>query len=160
MESSTKGRIHTHDRKVISGGKEKAADNSRPAICDNVRLRQIRERTGARENIVVIAKLLKVWIGKTCFPKTRNDLDELHKLIWVFHRQVSQNYRFNDAEDGCVSANTERQGDNGHGSEAGIALELTHAVAEVLEQGFKPTKAPHVPRDLFDQSDVAELAEG
>jgi hypothetical protein len=68
-------------------------------------------------------------------------LIEAHQLMGLFVRERAQEDGVDDAEDGGVGTDSERQGNHGNGREAGSPDPRPERVANVLE-GLLHARAP------------------
>src|SRR5262245_14315119 len=61
------------------------------------------------------------------------------------------------AENGRVSADAQRQRDNGNQSKAGALDQHSRPVTQVLPESLEPRPSPHLSCDFFDKADIAEF---
>jgi hypothetical protein len=85
---------------------------------------------------------------------------EQDELLRVANGQRLEHDGIDQAKDGGVGADTESEGRHGDGGEAGSLAQHAEAVADVGEEIFEPTPAPHLTRRFLDQGFVAEFATG
>ena len=89
------------------------------------------------------------------------------KLLRVSHREVSQNHRIDEREDGRVGADAEGQCQHHDRGKSGIAAQRTKRVTQILTQFFHAIGSFHGTLSILIQGDaeitdgvhVAELAE-
>src|SRR5262245_10766932 len=73
------------------------------------------------------------------------------ELDWTQKRDID------NAEDGRVCANPERQREDRYQSKTGALPQHFRPVTQVLPESLGPCPSPHLSRDFFDQTDVAEF---
>src|SRR5262245_8503971 len=61
------------------------------------------------------------------------------------------------AQNRRISADAERQRDNGNQSKAGALDQHSRPVMQVLPQLFEPSPSPHLAGYFFDEADIAEF---
>src|SRR5215475_8396166 len=69
----------------------------------------------------------------------------------------AQKRDIDNAEDGRVRANAERQREDGNQSKTGALPQHFRPVTQVLPESLGPSPSPHLSSDFFDQTDVAEF---
>jgi len=65
-----------------------------------------------------------------------------HELLRGGHRQRADDEGVEQAEDGGVGADSERQGQNGGGRESGVLAQHAQRVSEVLEESLQGRPSP------------------
>ena len=79
------------------------------------------------------------------------------QLRGLFDRQRAQHHRINQAENGCVGANSQRERKNSNSGEARRITQHAQAVADVLPQFLDPGDSPHVTRIFLHSHHVPEF---
>jgi len=99
-------------------------------------------------------QLLEGWVGEA-------GVGEPHQAIGlVDSRQRSNHQRVDQAEDGRIRADSERQRGEGDGRDTGALRERAPGEAEVLPQLVEPARAPHVAAFFFLLLDPVHGAQG
>src|SRR5215475_1190533 len=70
----------------------------------------------------------------------------------------AQKRDIDNAEDGRVRANAERQREDGNQSKTGALPQHFRPVTQVLPESLGSGPSPHLSSDFFDQADIAEFA--
>jgi len=117
-----------------------------------------RERCHVFERIVVVAPVLKIDPGNTDAGGLGRGFAEPNQPLAVRVGQRPQKHRVDDAENGGVRADAERERQNDDQGEAWRLANAAQAVPDVLKDGFEPRKLPRLPRLLLRAGHVAEGA--
>ena len=73
----------------------------------------------------------------------------VHETLGIGERQRTPELGFEHAEDRRIHTDTERQREDGHGSEAGRFAQHAQAVADILDEILHPIYPSHIPAFLL-----------
>ena len=82
--------------------------------------------------------------------------DQLRRLR---HRQIGQHHRIQQLEDAEVGADAKGQCEQRRNRQRGGTPQLPQGLAQIAQQMFQPHAAPLLPRHVFNQQNVAHLAQ-
>ncbi len=90
------------------------------------------------EDVILIAPIGKVWIGGTAtdLAAARVALPNHHQLFGIIKRQRPQQHGVDDAEDGSVCADSQREGHNRDHAHARGLEHHANPVTDVLPERF------------------------
>src|SRR5277367_1556 len=88
--------------------------------------------------MIVVSKMLKACLRPEAVSAwlTRILLQEFHQFVWFSHRQHAQHQRVNQTEDCRVSADAQRQRQNGNRCKARTAPHHPQRIAGVAPELF------------------------
>ncbi len=107
--------------------------------------------------MIAVAELLKAGIGWRAAAAARAGSFGENELRRCLDRQHAQQHRVDQAEDGGVGADPQREGQDGDGGESRIVAQHARGIAQVLQQVFDGGPAPSLARDLPPEGGAAEL---
>ena len=111
-----------------------------------------RQADDVGEHVVLIAKPLVHARREAVHPRlARIPAQQLHEPAWFPDGKIPKHQRVDDAEDGGVRADAEREREDGDRGEPGAAAQHPKAVADVLPERLERASGPDVARHLLDQ---------
>src|SRR5215510_3682224 len=102
-------------------------------------------------NLIVLAQNLEARIRKAAGQR--------HEFLRSSHWQRLERHGVNQAEDGGVGANTERQHERRNQGESGILAQHSHAITQVLPKFFNPSDSKGVAAPFLCLPHPAECLE-
>ena len=98
-------------------------------------------------------------VSEIAVPIVRAGVGELHELLRVGHRQHAQYDGIQQAENGRVGADPQRQGKHRRRGKARTAPEYTKRVAEILQGDFDGGQPAGFAIDFLGAGDAAKAAQ-
>ena len=81
-------------------------------------------------------------------------------MLRIFTGREREHYGVNQAEDGGIGADAERESEHDDDGEAGRKAQDAQTVADVLREALEPDDAPDFAGLFLHAGDIAEFAQG
>src|SRR5579871_6238768 len=154
-EESTNHGLHAQQGKKFRRDKlrveflrfTQAVEREAGAACDGYR----------RKAAIVVPPIAEIGIGNRAGSEIGLALVEHNELLGMRIGNRIEQHGVDDGEEGSVRADAERQSEDGDGGEARTFAQCPSGEARILSTFVEPTPAPLVPRDVFDQWNIAEF---
>jgi hypothetical protein len=157
-ERAAYSRIDTEHGKKISRDEPPAQLFSLTKPSKVVRIAARQAHT--RESLIVFLPVQKVREGDGASRKILFTFRQPDQLLGMRVRQRIEQYAVHYGKQSGVRTDTQRQRENGDRGESRRFQKHPQTIARILHQFFKRSPAPHLPGDLLDQADIAQLSTG
>ena len=134
VEDATHDGLHLKKWKELCGG-DRSVDDERFAMAGQ---RQLMGLHGGEfdEDVALAAQIFEISVGPAGVGALLGLLEDVVELLGAGIRKRFEQRSVDDAEDGGVCADTERQSEHGDRGEAGILAQHAKGKAKILREGF------------------------
>src|ERR1700735_2042855 len=106
--------------------------------------------------MIAIAEFFEAGVGWGSTASAGPDVFHEEEPLRILDRQHAQQHCIDQAEDGRVRADTQRQRQYGNGGEARRVAQYASGIAQVLQQALDGGPPPRLATDLPPERGVAE----